>query len=82
MGAEPLPAVFWETHEDNPREGPGRRGSILRALRLALSLPSWPRVVDIGSGPVDARGVHKKDQGADDKLGLLAANGTIFMGRI
>jgi SAM-dependent methyltransferase len=44
-------AAFFEIHRDLPREGPGNRGSTLKALSLARKLPDRPRVLDIGCGP-------------------------------
>lgn len=44
-------AVFFDVHEDLPREGPGNRESTELALSLAGSLPQQPKVLDIGCGP-------------------------------
>lgn len=44
-------AVFFDLHSGLPREGPGDRDSIARALGLAGPLPPGPRVLDIACGP-------------------------------
>ena len=44
-------AIFFEVHEDLPREGPGNAESGARALALAGPLPDAARILDIGCGP-------------------------------
>lgn len=43
--------VFFELHSGLPREGPGDRESMIRALALAGPLPAAPQVLDIACGP-------------------------------
>lgn len=43
--------IFFEVHDDLPRQGPGNRACAERALKLAGDLPSNPRVLDIACGP-------------------------------
>jgi SAM-dependent methyltransferase len=43
--------VFFDAHQDLPRQGPGNRASTERALDLAGDLPEAPRILDIGCGP-------------------------------
>lgn len=43
--------IFWEIHQDNPREGPGDNASTRRAY-LSLPLPAAPlKIADMGCGP-------------------------------
>lgn len=44
-------AVFFDLHSGLPREGPGDRPSMIRALELAGSLAPRPQVLDLGCGP-------------------------------
>ncbi len=44
-------AAFFAIHCDLPREGPGNRPSLLRALELVGALGEAPKVLDIGCGP-------------------------------
>ena len=44
-------AVFFALHSGLPREGPGDRASVVRALDLARPLPPAPVVLDIACGP-------------------------------
>jgi len=43
--------VFFEIHNNLPREGPGDNKSTRRAFRMLTELPSEPRILDIGCGP-------------------------------
>jgi SAM-dependent methyltransferase len=43
--------IFFELHQDLPREGPGDADSTLRAFRMMEGLPSNPRILDVGCGP-------------------------------
>lgn len=49
--ATDLMAVFFDIQSDLPRQGPGEDGSTRRALSSCNSLPTAPRVLDIGCGP-------------------------------
>jgi SAM-dependent methyltransferase len=44
-------AAFWALHSGLPREGPGDRASVERALALARPLPPAPAVLDVACGP-------------------------------
>lgn len=44
-------AAFFAVHNDMPREGPGDRASVEKALQLAGALPARPDVLDIACGP-------------------------------
>jgi SAM-dependent methyltransferase len=44
-------AAFFAVHRDMPREGPGDRESVVRALQLAAPLPTRPDVLDLACGP-------------------------------
>lgn len=44
-------AAFFAVHDGMPREGPGDRASVERALQLAGPLPDRPDVLDIACGP-------------------------------
>jgi ubiquinone/menaquinone biosynthesis C-methylase UbiE len=44
-------AVFWEIHQDVPRQGPGNNESTARALAMCSTLPARPHVLDVGCGP-------------------------------
>jgi SAM-dependent methyltransferase len=44
-------AVFFTLHSGLPREAPGDRASVMRALELAQPLPPAPDVLDIACGP-------------------------------
>lgn len=44
-------AAFFAVHSDMPREGPGDRASVEKALQLAAPLPVRPDVLDIACGP-------------------------------
>ncbi len=46
-----LPPIFFETHSDLPREGPGDNGSTRKAFSMLKGLPASPRILDIGCGP-------------------------------
>ena len=43
--------AFFDVQSDLPRQGPGESESTRRALALCKSLPSAPRVLDVGCGP-------------------------------
>ena len=43
--------IFWELHQDLPREGPGDNASTLKALSFMANLPPQPAILDIGCGP-------------------------------
>ena len=43
--------IFFEVHDDLPRQGPGNRACAERALKLAGDLPKSPRILDIACGP-------------------------------
>ncbi len=43
--------IFFEIHDDLPRQAPGNFDCAQRALELAGPLPERPRVLDIGCGP-------------------------------
>ncbi len=43
--------IFFELHQDLPREGPGDNPSTRRALSLLTGLPPQPLILDIGCGP-------------------------------
>ena len=43
--------VFFDVHNGLPREGPGDRASMERALTLAGPLPPNPQILDIACGP-------------------------------
>ena len=43
--------LFFELHQDIPREGPGEAASTRRAFALLTGLPAEPRLLDIGCGP-------------------------------
>ena len=43
--------IFFDVHDNLPRQGPGNRASTERALELAGDLPDAPLVLDIGCGP-------------------------------
>jgi SAM-dependent methyltransferase len=43
--------IFWEIHQDNPREGPGDNASTRRAFEMISALPKKPKILDIGCGP-------------------------------
>lgn len=44
-------AVFFDVHKGLPREGPGDRASMARALALVGALPPAPNILDIACGP-------------------------------
>lgn len=44
-------AAFFAVHQDMPREGPGDRATVEKALQLAGPLPRPPDVLDIACGP-------------------------------
>ncbi len=44
-------AVFYEIHQDIPREAPGNAASTQRAFASLAHLPSQPTILDIGCGP-------------------------------
>ena len=44
-------AVFFEVHSGLPREGPGDRATVERALKLVGRLPARPDILDIACGP-------------------------------
>src|SRR5688572_1999640 len=44
-------AAFFAVHNDMPREGPGDRASMEKALQLAGPLPAQPDILDIACGP-------------------------------
>ena len=43
--------IFFELHQDLPREGPGDNASTLKALSFMAGLPPQPAILDIGCGP-------------------------------
>ena len=43
--------IFFELHQDLPREGPGDNLSARKALALLANLPPRPLILDIGCGP-------------------------------
>ena len=43
--------IFFELHQDLPREGPGDNPSTRKALALLVDLPPRPLILDIGCGP-------------------------------
>ncbi|MBN1453514.1 MAG: methyltransferase domain-containing protein [Anaerolineales bacterium] len=43
--------IFWETHSNLPREGPGDSVSTARAYAAITNLPPQPKILDIGCGP-------------------------------
>jgi len=43
--------IFFEIHNDLPREGPGDGDSTRRAFSLLRDLPPNPKILDIGCGP-------------------------------
>ena len=43
--------IFFELHQDLPREGPGDNPSTRKALSLLTELPLQPLILDIGCGP-------------------------------
>ncbi len=43
--------IFWEIHQDLPREGPGEDASTRRAFQALPGLPPRPQIVDMGCGP-------------------------------
>jgi ubiquinone/menaquinone biosynthesis C-methylase UbiE len=43
--------LFFELHQDIPREGPGEAACTRQAFALMRGLPSQPRILDIGCGP-------------------------------
>ena len=43
--------IFREMTEGLPRQAPGSAGTTLRALGLVRSLPTRPRILDVGCGP-------------------------------
>jgi ubiquinone/menaquinone biosynthesis C-methylase UbiE len=43
--------IFFELHQDLPREGPGDNPSTRKALALLVGLPPRPLILDIGCGP-------------------------------
>ena len=45
--------IFFEVHQDLPREGPGDETSTLRALHYLKDLPDSPSFLDIACGPGD-----------------------------
>ena len=44
-------SIFFEIHQDLPREGPGDNSLTRKALSLLTDLPARPRILDIGCGP-------------------------------
>ncbi len=44
-------ALFFEIHQDLPREGPGSFASTQKAFSMLSGLPQTPRILDIGCGP-------------------------------
>ncbi len=44
-------SIFFELHQDLPREGPGDNESTRRALALIPGLPARPMILDVGCGP-------------------------------
>lgn len=43
--------IFFEIHQDLPREGPGDDESAAKAFELLVDLPFTPRILDAGCGP-------------------------------
>jgi len=54
--------LFFELHQDIPREGPGEAASTRRAFALMNGLPSQPRILDIGLRPRHADARTGQDQ--------------------
>lgn len=44
-------SIFWEIHQDLPREGPGDNAFTRKAFEMITGLPPQPRILDIGCGP-------------------------------
>jgi ubiquinone/menaquinone biosynthesis C-methylase UbiE len=44
-------SIFFEIHQDNPREGPGDNASTFRAFQMIPDLPAKPNILDMGCGP-------------------------------
>jgi ubiquinone/menaquinone biosynthesis C-methylase UbiE len=44
-------SIFFESHQDLPRAGPGDNSQTRKALSMLTDLPSRPRILDIGCGP-------------------------------
>ena len=42
--------IFFEVYESLPRQGPGNRASVARALGLCRELPESPAILDLGCG--------------------------------
>lgn len=49
--------IFFEIFESLPRQGPGNRASVARALALCRDLPQSPEIIDLGCG-VGAQTLH------------------------
>lgn len=49
--------IFFEIYEGLPRQGPGNRASLARALALCVGLPPAPAILDLGCG-VGAQTLH------------------------
>ncbi|WP_425449326.1 class I SAM-dependent methyltransferase [Dethiothermospora halolimnae] len=43
--------LFFEIHNDIPREGPGDNDSTRQAISMLKDIPNNPTVLDIGCGP-------------------------------
>jgi len=48
---ERIKDIFFEIHEDLPRQGPGDFESTKKAFSMLEDLPGVPRILDIGCGP-------------------------------
>lgn len=55
--------IFFEIHQDIPREGPGSYRSMLKALSLLPNLPPNPSILDVGCGPGTQTIALAKDTG-------------------
>lgn len=66
-------AAFFALHSGLPREGPGDRASMIRALDLALPLPLRPVVLDVACGP-GAQTIDLADLLPDARITALDAH--------
>lgn len=48
---EHISKIFFEIHQDIPREGPGDAASTRKAFSMLTQLPARPHILDIGCGP-------------------------------
>jgi ubiquinone/menaquinone biosynthesis C-methylase UbiE len=51
MSVEQMPPLFFEIHNDLPREGPGDHKSTMKALSMLHELQDNPYILDVGCGP-------------------------------